>query len=89
MAESNAGGSEPLFGAKITGGGCGGTVCVLGRNTADGEAAVADVIAKYAAATGHTPVVFSGSSMGAGAFGVLEVAFPRAVVLGTPTAGAD
>jgi L-arabinokinase len=68
----------PLFGAKITGGGSGGTVCVLGRNSADGEAAVRDVIAKYAAATGHTPMVFSGSSMGAGTFKVLEVSLEHA-----------
>jgi len=68
----------PLFGAKITGGGSGGTVCVLGRNSADGEAAVRDVIAKYAAATGHTPTVFSGSSMGAGTFKVLEVSLEHA-----------
>ena len=46
---------------------------VLGRNSADGEAAVRDVIAKYKAATGHEPTVFSGSSMGAGSFQVLEV----------------
>ena len=63
----------PLFGAKITGGGSGGTVCVLGRNSADGEAAVRDVVAKYKAATGHEPTVFSGSSAGAGSFQVLEV----------------
>ena len=59
----------PLFGAKITGGGSGGTVCILGRNTPEGEAAVAEIVAAYKAARGYEPVVFSGSSIGAFAFG--------------------
>lgn len=57
-----------LFGAKITGGGSGGTVAVLGLASA--ADAVAEVAASYARETGRAPVVFSGSSPGAAAFGV-------------------
>jgi L-arabinokinase len=63
--------SRGLFGAKITGGGCGGTVCVLGR--ADAADAVHEVARRYAAASGTTPHVFTGSSPGAAAFGVLRL----------------
>ena len=66
-----AGPAQGLYGAKITGGGSGGTVAVLGR--ADAEPAVRAVAAQYAAARGHTPYVFSGSSPGAAAFGVLKL----------------
>jgi L-arabinokinase len=62
---------DGLLGAKITGGGSGGTVAVLGRATA-GEA-VERVAAQYAAATGRPPAVFSGSSPGAAAHGVTRV----------------
>jgi len=58
-----------LFGAKITGGGSGGTVAVLGLSSA--EAAVERVVRRYATETGHAPYVFTGSSSGAAAFGVL------------------
>ena len=57
-----------LFGAKITGGGSGGTVAVLGL-ASTGER-VAEVAARYARETGRAPYVFSGSSPGAAAFGV-------------------
>ena len=70
---SNTDGCGPLFGAKITGGGSGGTVCVLGRDSAESEAAIRAVVKEYAEATGHNPVVFAGSSQGAVHFGVLEV----------------
>ena len=66
------GAEHGLFGAKITGGGCGGTVCVLGR--ADAEPAVREVARRYAAATGTAPYVFKGTSPGAAAFGVLRLA---------------
>ncbi len=58
---------EGLFGAKITGGGSGGTVAVLGR--ADALEAVQAVASRYQGETGHNPHVFTGSSMGASAFG--------------------
>jgi L-arabinokinase len=52
-----------LYGAKITGGGSGGTVAVLGR--CDAAAAVAEVAAKYAEQSGYAPFVLAGSSAGA------------------------
>jgi galactokinase len=64
-----AGESSGLFGAKITGGGSGGTVAVLGRR--DAGAAVAQVARSFAEKTGHEPYIFSGSSPGSAAFGHL------------------
>lgn len=63
----DAGPASGLFGAKITGGGSGGTVAVLGRR-GSGEA-VASIAAKYAEATGRHARIFSGSSPGAFRFG--------------------
>ena len=60
-----------LYGAKITGGGSGGTVAVLGRRDAVG--AVAEVASSFAEKTGHQPYIFSGSSPGSAAFGHLVV----------------
>ncbi len=60
-----------LFGAKITGGGSGGTVAVLGNS--DAEPAVLDVAHRYAAMTGHEPYIFRGSSPGSASFGHLVV----------------
>jgi galactokinase len=64
-----AGTARGFYGAKITGGGSGGTVAVLTNRGADIES----IAAAYASETGHRPVVFSGSSLGAGAFGHLRV----------------
>jgi L-arabinokinase len=52
-----------LYGAKITGGGSGGTVAVLGRASA--EPAVREIVEKYRAETVRVPYVFRGSSPGA------------------------
>lgn len=60
-----------LFGAKITGGGSGGTVAVLGDRTA--ETAVKNVADRYAALMGYEPYIFRGSSPGSAAFGHLIV----------------
>lgn len=60
-----------LYGARITGGGSGGTVAVLGR--ADAAPAVARVAAAYARETGYRPYVFTGSSDGVSAFGARSV----------------
>jgi galactokinase len=60
-----------LYGAKITGGGSGGTVAVLGNRGA--EKIVNEVCEKYASQTGHRPIVISGSSPGAGVFGHLKL----------------
>ena len=57
-----------LFGAKVTGGGAGGTVAVLGR--ADARPAFDRVVARYAKERGIVPYVFEGSSIGADRFGV-------------------
>ena len=63
--------TKGLYGARITGGGSGGTVAVLGqRNCGDAIASVAD---RYAEETGHRPHVFSGSSPGSAAFGFLKL----------------
>ena len=51
-----------LYGARITGGGSGGTVAVLGRP--DAAPAIARVADAYAQQTGHRPYVFAGSSPG-------------------------
>jgi galactokinase len=60
-----------LYGAKITGGGSGGTVAVLGDRHAGAQVkAVAD---SYARLTGYEPLVISGSSPGAARFGHLVI----------------
>jgi L-arabinokinase len=56
-----------LFGAKITGGGSGGTVAVLGDQKS--RAAIERVAAHYASETGYQSYIFNGSSPGALAFG--------------------
>jgi L-arabinokinase len=66
-----AGPARGLYGAKITGGGSGGTVAVLGRK--DAQSAVMEIAAAYAHETGRAPHLFSGSSPGAAAFGHLKV----------------
>ena len=60
-----------LFGARITGGGSGGTVAVLGRRGA--SHAIARVVDAYEQATGYRPYVFAGSSPGAMAFGARSI----------------
>jgi L-arabinokinase len=66
-----AGPDQGLYGAKITGGGSGGTVAVLGRREA--SAAVAAVAEQYAQETGYHPYIFAGSSPGEAAFGHLKL----------------
>jgi L-arabinokinase len=58
-----AGAEQGLFGAKITGGGSGGTVAVLGRKNAND--AVKKISEDYARASGRTSMVLQGSSDGA------------------------
>lgn len=62
--------ASKLYGAKITGGGGGGTVAVLGADDKDAEQALGRVVQKYEEARGREPHVFEGSSMGADRFGV-------------------
>ena len=59
-----------LFGAKITGGGAGGTVAILGRSNATAQNAFQQVVAAYKSQTGIDPYIFDGSSQGADAFGI-------------------
>jgi L-arabinokinase len=66
-----AGDGSGLCGAKITGGGSGGTVAVLGRKGA--RHAIEAVAQEYERRTGHAPLIISGSSPGAAAFGHLVV----------------
>ena len=61
-------GDSQLYGAKITGGGAGGTVAVLGSNSA--EAAFRRVVDAYGKSQGCNPYVFDGSSAGADRFGI-------------------
>lgn len=57
-----------LYGAKITGGGAGGTVAMLAQKGS--SEALEEVIEAYASVRGGRPYVFTGSSMGADLFGV-------------------
>jgi L-arabinokinase len=60
-----------LFGARITGGGSGGTVAVVGRR--DAGPAIERIVEQYHRATGYRPHVFSGSSPGVASFGARVV----------------
>lgn len=60
-----------VFGAKITGGGSGGTVAVLGNQTS--HTAINKISKAYANETGHQPYIFSGSSSGSLTFGYVKV----------------
>lgn len=60
-----------LYGARITGGGSGGTVAVIGRRNA--AATITSIAEQYAQETGYYPYIFSGSSPGSSAFGYLKV----------------
>ncbi|KAL0546436.1 hypothetical protein IC582_016344 [Cucumis melo] len=62
-----------LYGAKITGGGSGGTVCVMGRNSLGSSHQIIEIQQRYKGATGFLPYVFDGSSPGAGRFGYLKI----------------
>jgi galactokinase len=62
-----AGADSGIYGAKITGGGSGGTVAILAR--ADAEATVRGIAELHDKERGHPVVVFAGSSAGAAEFG--------------------
>ena len=63
--------SEKLYGARMTGGGSGGTVAVLGKQGADAE--IEKIAAEYEKQTNYQPYIFSGSSPGAADFGFLKL----------------
>jgi L-arabinokinase len=62
-----AGPEQGLFGAKITGGGCGGTVAVLAADGTDDL--LSSIATRYAEETGHEPKIFAESSPGVTAAG--------------------
>jgi galactokinase len=67
----DAGPASGLYGAKITGGGSGGTVAILGRAGAD--SAVDRIAQQYAEQIGRQTYVFRGSSPGAYRTPIMEV----------------
>jgi galactokinase len=54
-----------LYGAKITGGGSGGTVAVLAEKSASADAAIEQIMSAYEKQTGNKPEAFIGTSPGA------------------------
>ncbi len=66
-----AGPERGVFGAKITGGGSGGTVAIFA--TSDAESVVRDLAARYSAESGREAHVFAESGPGAAETGVLEL----------------
>jgi galactokinase len=58
-----------LYGAKITGGGSGGTVAILCDKSASADAAIARIMSEYESKTGRNPEAFTGTSPGAWAVG--------------------
>jgi L-arabinokinase len=61
-------GKDLLYGAKVTGGGAGGTVAVLGSS--EGASAFERVVSEYARLRSLKPYVFEGSSIGADRYGI-------------------
>jgi len=57
--------SAGLYGAKITGGGSGGTVAVLAEQIDSADAAIAEIMQAYENQTGNKPAAFTGTSPGA------------------------
>jgi galactokinase len=65
------GAARGLYGAKVTGGGSGGTVAVLGRR--DCNDAVSSIAEEYEGVTGIKARIFSGSSPSSSSFGHLRL----------------
>jgi galactokinase len=74
------GSERGLFGAKITGGGSGGTVAVFG--TEDAEPLVREIAARYEAESGRAAQLFMRSGPGADELGVAELGAGWGVVGG-------
>lgn len=77
MLEGGPGEMRAVYGAKITGGGSGGCVCVATSDDEKGQAAVGRIAAKYAKATQHQPTIVGGSSPGAQSFNHLLLRIDR------------
>lgn len=58
-----------IYGAKITGGGSGGTVAILADQSPRVDAAIAEIMSEYHQRTGRTPEALTGASPGAWAVG--------------------
>ncbi|MDX2019333.1 MAG: GHMP kinase [Deltaproteobacteria bacterium] len=71
IADVRAARARGVFGGRITGGGSGGTVCVLAHAEADVE--VQAIAARHSQRMGKPCHVFSGTSPGAHAFGTHQV----------------
>ena len=71
---ASAGPKNGLYGAKITGGGTGGTVAVFGKTTALKEH-IPQIAAEYSRRVGAMPDIFEGSSSGAIEFGARRYIF--------------
>jgi L-arabinokinase len=57
-----------LYGAKITGGGSGGTVAILAAQGS--RAAIDEIVRRYQQETGRAAMVFEGSSSGTRPYGL-------------------
>jgi galactokinase len=57
--------SAGLYGAKITAGGCGGTVGILAEHNTSVDAAIGEIMTIYQQKTGNAPEAFVGTSPGA------------------------
>ena len=68
------GSKSGLYGAKITGGGTGGTVAVFGKLDALKEQ-VPQIAIEYSRRVGNLPDIFEGTSSGAMEFGTRRYAF--------------
>lgn len=67
--------ADGVFGARITGGGCGGTVAIL---ASEGSGpAITGIAARYRQETGKAPYIFHGSSPGCASFGYLKLRAER------------
>jgi len=65
--------SAGLYGAKITGGGSGGTVAILAEQSPGADAAIAQIMSVYEQRTGNKPEAFVGTSPGAWHAGTMLV----------------
>jgi L-arabinokinase len=65
--------SAGFYGAKITGGGSGGTVAVLADISSKADDALAEIMSEYETQTGRKPEALLGSSPGAWAVGTVLV----------------
>lgn len=62
-----------IYGAKITGGGSGGTVAIMCDSSEKADRAIAAIMSEYEKQTGHKPEAFTGTSPGAWHVGTTEV----------------